>query len=94
MTEEQRKASISCRYLEESFQECSKKGFELEIGVGTLGVDLRTRTKQLGTKEKARRKWCDVIFLLFTKNLVFQTDYMRIGVRKLLRMFLVPAREW
>ena len=30
--------------------------------VETLGVDLRTRVKRLGVKEKARRKKCTVIF--------------------------------
>ena len=38
----------SCRYLEERFQERSKKG--------GVALDLRTRTKHLGAKEKARRK--------------------------------------
>ena len=33
----------------------------------TFGVDLRTRTKQLGAKEKARRHKCDVRFLLIRK---------------------------
>ena len=30
--------------------------------VETLGVDSRTKTEQLGAKEKARRKKCDVTF--------------------------------
>ena len=58
----------SCKYLEERFQECSKKaGVDLETHVETLGVDLRTRTKLLGTKEKARRQKCDVTFSLIRK---------------------------
>ena len=36
--------------------------------VETLGVDLRTQTKQLGAKEKARRKKCDVRFSLIRKK--------------------------
>ena len=49
------KVIASCSYLEEKFQKC-----RLAIRVETLGVDLRTRTKQLGAKEKARRNTCDV----------------------------------
>ena len=66
----------------------------LATSVETLGVDLRTRTKQLTAKEKARRKKCDEIFSLITKSQVFQKNYMRTGVRKLLRAGLVPARGW
>ena len=51
------KAFNFCKYLEKRLQECSKKErVVLAINVETLGVDLRTRTKQLGAKEKARRK--------------------------------------
>ena len=42
----------------------------LATSVETLGVDLRTRTKQLGAKEKARRKKCDVMFA--RRNRAFQ----------------------
>ena len=44
----------------------------LATGVETLGVDLRTRTKQLGAKEKARRKKCDVRFSFARRNRAFQ----------------------
>ena len=38
-----------CKFLEESFQECSKKeGVVKATSVETVGVDLRRRTKQLG----------------------------------------------
>ena len=40
--------------------------------VETLGVHLRTRTKQLAAKEKTRRKKRGVRFSLIRKNLVFQ----------------------
>ena len=63
------------------------------MSVETLGVDLRMRTKKLGAKEKARRKKCDDRFSPIKKNR-FQKNYMRIGVRKLLRTGLVPARVW
>ena len=45
-------------------------------------------------KEKARRIKCDVRFSLTRKNRLFQKNYMRTGVRKLLRTGLVPARAW
>ena len=40
----------------------------LADSVGTLGVDLRTRVKRLGTKEIAREKKCKVRFSLTEKN--------------------------
>ena len=55
------------------------------MSVETLGVDLRQRTKQLGTKDKARRKKCDVRFSLIGNNRIFQRNDMRAGVRKQLR---------
>ena len=73
------KAVTSCKYLEERFQECSKKEEVLATKVETLGVDLRTRTKQLVAKEKARRRKCDVRFSLVFRNLVFQKNYMTTG---------------
>ena len=40
--------------------------------VEALGVDLRTRVKRLGAKEKARRKTCKVRFSIIKKIQVFQ----------------------
>ena len=40
----------SCGFLENGQSQFSKEGVE------TLGVDLRTKVKRLGVKEKARRK--------------------------------------
>ena len=37
-----------------------EEGVALADSVETLGVDLRTRVKRLGAKEKARRKKCKV----------------------------------
>ena len=61
--------------------------------VESLGVDLRTRVKKLGVKEKARRKKCKVRFSLIKENNVSQTNYMKVGVKKLLRAGMVPARR-
>ena len=76
-------------------QDCSRKeGSALETTVETLGADLGTRTKQLGAKEKARRMQCDVRLSLIRNDQIFQKNFMRIGVRKLLRTGMVPARVW
>ena len=50
----------SCVFLEEKLRQISKEGVTLADSVETLGVVLRTRVKRLGTKEKARRKTCNV----------------------------------
>ena len=84
----------SCRYLEERYQECSKKeGVVVAMSVETLGVDLRTRTKLLEAKERSRRQKCEVI-LVYEENRIFQKSHMRTGMRKLSRTGLVPARAW
>ena len=57
-------------------------------------MDPRTRTKQLGAKEKATRKNCGVRFSIARSDRVFQKNYMRTVVRKLLRMGLVLASVW
>ena len=56
-------------------------------------MDLRTRTRQLGAKEKARKKKCDVRFSFSRSNRVFRKNYMRIGVRKLLRSGFGPRES-
>ena len=60
-----------------------EEGVVLATNVETFGVDLRTRTKQLGAKEKARRKKCDVRLSLIGKHRAFGKIYMRTGVRRL-----------
>ena len=70
-----------------------EEGVTMADCVETLGVDLRTRVKRLGAKE-ARRKKCRARFSLIKKNKAFQKSYMKVGVKKLLRMGLVPARAW
>ena len=55
--EGKRKVIASCGYLEEIFKECSKKaGVELATSVETLGVELRTRTRQLGAKTEGEEE--------------------------------------
>ena len=55
--ERKSKAIISCKNLEETFQECNKKeGVAFETSVETPGVDLRTRTEQLGAKGESEKE--------------------------------------
>ena len=53
------KMKASCGFLENELSQCSKEeGITLADRVETLGVDLRTRVKRLGAKEKATSKKC------------------------------------
>ena len=70
----------------------SKEAVTLADSVGTLGVDLRTRVKRLGAKEKARRKRCKVRFSIIKEDKAFQKNDMRVGVKKLPRASMTPAR--
>ena len=68
------------------------KGVTVADSVDTLGVDLRTRVKKLGAKEKARMKKRRVRFSLIKKNEAFHKSYMKVSVKKLLRAGMMPAR--
>ena len=51
----------SCGFLEDELRQCSmEERVTMADGVETLGVDLRSRVKRLGVKEKASRKKCKV----------------------------------
>ena len=84
----------SCGFLENELRQFSGEGVTLAFSVETLGVDLRTRVKMLGAKEKSRRKKCNVRFSLTNKNKAFQKSYMKVVVNKLLRAGMMPARAW
>ena len=85
----------SCGFLEAELRQCSKEeGVTMADTVETPGVDLRAKVNNLGAKEKARRKKCKVRFSLVKKNMAFQKKYMKVGVKKLLRAGMVPARTW
>ena len=85
----------SCGFLEDELRQCSREeGVTMADSVETLGLDLRTRVKRLGAKEKARRKKCKVRFSLIKKNKAFQKNTMKMEVKKLLRAGMVPARTW
>ena len=89
------KIIASCGFLEDELRQCSKEeGLTMADSVETLGVDLRTRVKRLGANEQARRKKCKVRFSIIKKNEAFEKNYMKVGVKKLLRAGMVPARTW
>ena len=85
------KVIASCGNLEVELRQ-SKEGVTMADIVETHGVDSRSRVKRIWSKRK--RKLCKVRFSLINTNRVFQKNYMRRGVRKLLRTGLVPARAW
>ena len=83
----------SCGFLENEPSKFRKEeGVTLAGSVETLGVDLGTRIKKLGAKEKARRRRCKVRFLIIKNNKAFQKNYMKVGVMKLQRAGMMPAR--
>ena len=86
----------SCGFLENDLSQFSKEEEEVTLAdsVETLGVDSRTRVKKLGAKEKARRTKCKVRFSIIKKNKAFQKNYLKVGVKKLLRAGMMPARTW
>ena len=61
----------------------------LATSVDTLSVDLRTRTKRLGAKEKASSE----VFLCQKKWRISEKNYMRMGVRKLLEKGFAPCES-
>ena len=72
----------SCGFFEDDLRQCSgEEGVTLADSVETLGVDLGTRVKKLGAKEKARRKKCKVRFSLVKKNKAFQKNYVKVGMQ-------------
>ena len=85
----------SCGFLEKDLRQFRKEeGLTLADSVEALRVDLRTRVKRLGAKEKARRKKCTVRFSIVKKNKAFRKSYMKVGAKKLLRAGMMPARTW
>ena len=89
------KMIASCGFLENELRQYSKEeGVTMADSLKTLGVDLRTRVKKLGAKEQARRKKCKVRFSLIKHNKAFQKSFMKVGVKKLSRAGMVPARTW
>ena len=87
---------VSCGFLENELRQfSSEEAMTLAESVETLGVDLRTRMKRLGAKEKARRKKCMVRFsLMKKKKKAFQKSCIKVGVNKLQRAGMMPTRTW
>ena len=77
-------------YLEEKVQTCSKKR---RYRPCEQRVDTRRSTKQLGAKEEGEKEEARCRHSPWLGGIAsFQKNYMRIGVRRLLRMGLVFAR--
>ena len=88
------KMIASFGFLENELSQFSEEGATLADGVETLGVDLRTKVKKFGVQKKARRKKCKVRFSLIKIKKAFQNNYMKVGVKNLLRAGMMPARTW
>ena len=85
----------SCGFLKNELRQFrGEEGETMADSVETLGVDLRTRVKRLGAKDKARRKKCKVRLSLIEKNKVYQKSSLKVDVKKLLRAGMMPARTW
>ena len=83
----------SCGFLEDELRQCSKEeGVTMADSVETLGVDLRARVKRLRGQAKARRRKCNVRFWFIQNKKAFHKNYLKVGVRELLRTGMVPAR--
>ena len=99
MTEDEKegksKMIASCGFLEDELRQFSREErVTMADSVDSLGVDLRTRVKKLGAKEKARRMKCRIGFSLTKKKKASQKSYLKVGVKKLLRAGMMPARTW
>ena len=77
------KMIASCGFLENELHQFRRVGgVTLAGSVETPGVDLRTRVKRLGAKEKARRKKCKVRFSLIKKNKAFSKKLHESGCQE------------
>ena len=65
----------SCGFLETELRQCSKEG-----GVTMAGSveNAGSRLENLGAKEKAKRKKCNVRFSLLKKKKAFQKNYVKV----------------
>ena len=89
------KMIASCGFLENELSQFSiEEGVTLADNVEPRGVDLRIRVKRLEAKEKSRRKKCKDRLSLIKNNKVFHKSYMKVGVKKLLRSGMMPAKTW
>ena len=52
---------------------------------GKVWSVLEARVKRLGAEEQARRKKCKLRFSIMKKSKAFHQNYMKVGVKKLLR---------
>ena len=89
------KMIASCAFLENELRQFSREeGVTMADSVDSLSIDLRTRVKKLGAKEKARRKERRDRFSLIKKNKAFQKSFLKMGVKQLLLAATMPLRSW
>ena len=82
------KMIASCGFLQDKLHQCSKEeGVTLADSVETLAIDFKTRVKR-------QKKKCKVRFSIIKKMNAFWKNYMKVGVEKLFRAIMVPARTW
>ena len=84
----------SCGFLEEELRQFSKvEGVTLAGQCGNAWSRSENKSfKRLGAKEKARRIKCNVRFSFMKNNRAFRKNYLKVGVKKLLRAGMMPAR--
>ena len=96
---------VAEKVLKKLKMEVGKKGMKLWITEGGKGVALETGVETLGSAsvnenhaagsegiDEKEEVWCEMV--VHQENRIFQKEYMRTGVRKLLRTGSVPARAW
>ena len=84
----------SCGLLEDELRLCSKEGVTVADRVETLGVDLETRVKRLGVKEKNDKEEVQGEILAHQEEQGLPKELDEGAVKKLLRAGMVPARTW
>ena len=83
----------SCGFIGNEHSQFSKEGGVTSAeSVKTLGVDLRPRVKKLGAKEKREEESARSGSRLSRRIKLSRKNHMKVGVKKLLRAGIVPAR--
>ena len=87
------KMIASCGFLENELSQFSKEEGVTLAECGNAGSGLQNKSQEAGSERK-RRKKCKVRFSIIKKNKAFQKNNVKVGVKKLLRAGMVPARTW
>ena len=89
------KMIASCGFLEDELRQFSKEeGVTMADSVETPGRRLENESQEGWERKKKREgRKCKVRFSLIKKK-AFQKSNMKVGVKKLLRAGMMPARTW